>query len=237
MKNITKTNLELQHDVMEEIKWDPRLKSVASEIGVTAKEGVITLTGEVDTYRKKLAATKAAQRVGGVRIVVDEIEVTLSGESHQPDIEIAEAAKDIFRWNNEVDGDDIEIKVEKGWVYLDGEVEWEYQKRNVEKAVHDLKGVRGVTNRIALQSKPLSSKDVKDKIISAFHRSATIDATFVNVKIHGSRVELKGKVRTWAERQEAENAAWSLAGVTSVDNKIEVDTTLSLMEYDQEIKT
>jgi len=224
-----KTNEELQHDVMEEIKLDPRLRSIASEIGVTAKEGVVTLTGEVDTYRKKLAAGRAAQRVSGVKVVAVEIEVDLSGENHQPDIEIARAVKEVLKWNDAVDEDEIEIRVDKGWIFLDGAVEWEYQRKAAERAVHDLKGVRGVTNRITLKAKAINPKEVKGKISAAFHRSATIDASSIEVEINASQVKLQGKVRTWAERQEAENAVWSLPGITLVDNKIEVDPALYLL--------
>jgi len=225
-----KTNEELQHDVMEEIKLDPRLRTVASEIGVTAKDGVVTLTGEVDTYRKKLAAGRAAQRVRGVKVVAVEIEVDLSGTNHKADIEIADAVNEVLRWNEAVDEDQIEIRVDNGWIFLDGAVEWEYQRKAAERAVHDLKGVRGVTNRITLKTKTvINPKEVKGKIAAAFHRNATIDASSVQVEIAGSQVKLQGKVRTWAERQEAENAVWSLPGITAVDNKIEVDPALHLL--------
>lgn len=225
-----KTNEELQHDVMEEIKLDPRLKFIASEIGVTAKDGVVTLTGEVDTYRKKLAAGRAAQRVRGVKVVAVEINVDLTGTDHKADVEIAETVNQVLRWNTAVDEDKIEIKVENGWIFLDGAVEWEYQRKAAERAVHDLKGVRGVTNRITLKTNILiNPKEVKGKIAAAFHRSATIDASSVQVEIAGTQIKLFGKVRTWTERQEAENAVWSLPGITSVDNKIEVDPTPMLL--------
>lgn len=218
-----KTNEELQHDVMEEIKSDPRLRTVASEIGVTAKDGVITLRGEVDTYRKKLAAGRAAQRVRGVKVVAVELDVDLSGANHKGDVEIADTINEVLKWNSAVDEDEIEIRVDNGWVFLDGTVEWEYQRKTAENAIHDLKGVRGVTNRITLKPKAIDPKEVKGKIAAAFHRSATIDASSVQVEITGSRIKLQGKVKTWAERQEAENAVWSLPGITLVDNNIEVD--------------
>jgi len=225
-----KTNEELQHDVIEEMKLDPRLQNSASEIGVTARDGVVTLTGKVDTYRKKLAAGRAAQRVRGVKVVAVEIEVDLSGANHKADIEIADAINEVLRWNEAVDKDQIEIRVDNGWIFLDGAVEWEYQRKIAERAVHDLKGVRGVTNRITLKTKTvINPKEVKGKIAAAFHRSATIDASSVHVEISGSQIKLHGKVRTWSERQEAENAVWSLPGITSVDNKIEVDPALHLL--------
>ncbi len=225
-----KTDEQLQHDVMEEIKWDPRLKSVATQIGVTAKDGVITLSGEVDTYRKKIAAEHAAQRVEGVKIVAVDIQVNLEGNMSKTDIEIARAVCESLKWNSSVNEDNIEVKVENGWVFLDGTVEWEFQRKIIEGTVHELTGVRGVTNRIIVTSKlNVNQEEVKEKIASAFHRSAAIDSSSIKVDVFGSKVKLYGKVRTWIERQEAEEAAWSSPGVVEVDNKIKVDAALELV--------
>ncbi|MBI1767196.1 MAG: BON domain-containing protein [Bacteroidetes bacterium] len=225
-----KTDEELQHDVMEEIKWDPRLKSIATQVGVTAKDGVITLSGEVDTYRKKIAAEHAAQRVAGVKVIAVNIQVNLEGNAAKTDIDIARAVGEALKWNSSINEDTIEVKVESGWVFLDGTVEWEFQRKIVEGTVHELAGVRGVTNRIVVTSKlSISPTEIKEKIASAFHRSATIDSSAVRVEVSGGKVKLIGKVRTWLERQEAENAAWSSAGVVEVDNKIEVDAALELV--------
>jgi len=224
-----KTDQELQHDVMEEIKWDPRLKGIATQIGVAAKDGVVTLSGEVDTYRKKIAAEHAAQRVAGVKVIAVDIVVNLESGSSKSDVEIACAVGESLKWNSSVNEDNIEVKVDNGWVFLDGTVEWEFQRKIVEGTVHELAGVRGVTNRIAVTSKlAVNPSEVKEKIASAFHRSATIDSSTVRVEVSGSKVKLSGKVRTWIERQEAEEAAWSSPGVVEVDNKIEVDTALEL---------
>lgn len=224
-----KTDQELQHDVMEEIKWDPRLKGIATQIGVAAKDGVVTLSGEVDTYRKKIAAEHAAQRVAGVKVIAVDIVINLESGSSKSDVEIARAVGESLKWNSSVNEDNIEVKVDNGWVFLDGTVEWEFQRKIVEGTVHELAGVRGVTNRIAVTSKlAVNPSEVKEKIASAFHRSATIDSSTVRVEVSGSKVKLSGKVRAWIERQEAEEAAWSSPGVVEVDNKIEVDTALEL---------
>jgi osmotically-inducible protein OsmY len=225
-----KTDEQLQHDVMEEIKWDPRLKSVATQIGVTAKDGIVTLSGEVDTYRKKIAAERAAQRVAGVKVVAIDIHVNLESSTAKTDIEIARAVGEALKWNSSINEDTVEVKVDKGWVYLDGTAEWEFQRKIIEGTVHELAGVRGVTNRIAVTSKlSINPTEVKEKIASAFHRSATIDSSAIKVDVLGTRIKLYGKVRTWLERQEAEEAAWSSPGVAEVDNKIEVDTALELV--------
>lgn len=225
-----KTDQQLQHDVMEEIKWDPHLKSIATQIGVTAKDGVITLSGEVDTYRKKIAAEHAAQRVAGVKVVAVDMVVNLEGQSSKTDMEIARAVNEALKWNSSIKEDTIEVKVENGWVFLDGTTEWEFQRKIVEGTVHELAGVRGVTNRIVVTSKAsVTPSEVKEKIASAFHRSATIDSSAIRVEVAGTKVKLTGKVRTWIERQQAEEAAWASPGIVEVENKIEVDTALELV--------
>lgn len=221
-----KTNEELQQDVMEEIRWDPLLKDVASEIGVTAKDGVVTLSGMVDTYSKKLAAEHAAQRVGGVKVVAVDLEVRVEKLGVRTDTQLAEAIENALKWHSAVNEDLIEVKVDNGWVYMDGKVEWDYQKKAAENAVKDLIGVRGITNRIVVKTKEIESKEIKSKIAAAFHRSATIDSSNIDVEVVGSRVILRGKVRTWAERKDAENAAWASPGIMIVDNQIEVDTEI-----------
>lgn len=219
-----KTNEELRQDVMEEIKWEPLLRDVATEIGVTAKEGVVTLSGLVDTYAKKLAAERAAQRVAGVTVVAVDIDVKVSKAHQRSDTEIAQAVKYALHWHSAVNEDQVSVKVEHGTIYLDGTVEWDYEKKAAELGVHDLIGVKGVVNRIKVKSKSVEPREIRSKIASAFHRSATIDSSNVHIDVSGSRVVLRGKVRSWAERLDAENAAWSSPGVTSVENKLEVNT-------------
>jgi osmotically-inducible protein OsmY len=219
-----KTNDELQKDVMAEIKWDPLLRGVATEIGVTAKDGVVTLSGLVDSYSKKLAAEHAAQRVQGVKVVAVDLEVKLGSIGRKTDIEIAETIKNALRWNSAVNDDEIEIKVDNGWVYLDGTVNWEYERRAAQRSVEDLIGVRGVTNNLTIKSQAIDPKEIKGKIAAAFHRSATIDSSSITIDVSGSRVTLKGTVRSWMEREDAEKAVWSSPGVLVVDNRIQIDT-------------
>jgi osmotically-inducible protein OsmY len=221
-----KTNEELRQDVVDELKWEPLLREVASRIGVTADDGVVTLSGLVNTYSQKLTAEQAAQRVAGVTVVAVDLEVKISGPHMRSDIEIAKAVKDALKWNTSVQEDKIEVKVDDGWIYLDGTAEWEYQRRAAEYSVCDLMGVRGVTNRVLVKSPVVDAKEIKSKISAALHRSATVDSSNILLEIHGSRVTLRGKVRSWAERKDSENAAWASPGVMIVDNKIEIDTEI-----------
>ena len=221
-----KTNDELQKDVMAEIKWEPQLHNVHTQIGVSAHDGVITLSGIVDTYSKKLAAERAAQRVHGVKVVACDIEVKAGKLGKKTDTEIAEAVRNALRWNTAVNEDKIEVKVDNGWVYLDGEVEWKYQKTTAQSSVENLAGVRGVTNNISIKPSAIDTKDIKSKIAAAFHRHATLDSNAIRLEASGSKVTLKGTVISWAEKEEAERVAWSSPGVLTVDNQIEIDTEI-----------
>ena len=221
-----KTNEELQKDVMEEIRWDPMVGKEASEIGVSVHDGVVTLSGQVETYGKKLAAERAAQRVLGVRVVAVDLNVVLSKNGSRTDTDIAEAVKNALKWHSLVNEDLIKIKVDNGWVYLDGTAEWDYQKKAAHNAVQNLIGVRGVTNNIVVKSKTVDIKDIKRKIASAFHRSATVDSSNIDVDIMGSCATLRGRVRSWAEKRDAEDVAWSAPGVLAVDNKIDIDSEI-----------
>lgn len=221
-----KTNEELQKDVMAEIKWEPQLKDVHTQIGVSAKDGVITLSGMVGKYNEKLAAERAAQRVKGVKVVACDIEVKMGASGKKTDTEIAEAVRNALRWNSAVNEDKIEVKVDNGWIYLDGEVDWKYQKTAAQNSIEDLVGVRGVTNGIVQKASPVDDQDIKRKIAAAFHRHATIDSNAIKVETSGTKVTLRGTVSSWAEKEEAERVAWSSPGVLTVDNRIDISTEI-----------
>lgn len=214
-----KTDYEIQKDVMDELKWQPLLNS--TEIGVAVKNGVVTLTGNVDTYAKKIAAEKAAKKVAGVKAVAEEIDVKYLSGAKKTDTEIAESILNSLKWNSSVNEEKIKIKVEDGWVTLEGDADWEFQKIKARNAIENLNGVRGITNLIQVKPK-LTTKEVKQKIGLALHRSATVDADRITVESTGNKVILSGHVRSLAEKNDAEDAAWSAPGVTAVENNIDV---------------
>jgi osmotically-inducible protein OsmY len=218
-----KTDSEIQKDVMEELAWEPALN--ASEIGVAVKNGIVTLTGNVDAYWKKISAESAAKRVLGVKAVAQGIDVKLLGLGIKDDSEIAQVAINALNASSIVPYDKIKVTVEDGWVTLEGEVEWEYQKRSAGTALEILAGVKGITNNIKVM--PLASvSEIKEKIKSALKRSATVDSEKINIDIDGKKVTLSGKVSSWAEAKDAETAAWFAPGVDQVTNNLEIDTEI-----------
>jgi osmotically-inducible protein OsmY len=214
-----KTDWELRRDVERELEWDPSID--ARNIGVAAKNGVVTLTGYVSSYADKWRAERIAKRVSGVTALANEIEVKLSTERTDPDI--AEAARAALKADSRLPADRIKVIVERGWVTLEGTVDYYYQKSAAESDVRYIAGVRGVTNALVVTPK-VSPTDIRMKIEEALKRSAQLDANRISVETEGSKVILSGTVRSWAEREEAEMAAWAAPGVTQVENKIKVGT-------------
>jgi osmotically-inducible protein OsmY len=214
-----KSDGQLQRDVIDELRWDASIGS--SEIGVAAKEGVITLTGQVETYAKKYAAVRAAERVAGVHAIAEQIQVVIPGVLRRTDTDIAHAILRTFEWDVQVPQDRVKARVEDGWVWLEGDVDWQYQSRAAERAVRNLSGVRGVTNLLQVSTR-VSVPDVQQRIESALKRSAELDSKKINIDATDGRVTLRGSVRSWAERRDAENAAWSAPGVWRVQDELVV---------------
>jgi osmotically-inducible protein OsmY len=214
-----KNDLELRRDILDELEWEPSVD--AAEIGVMVHGGIVTLAGPVTSYTEKLAAERIVRRVKGVKAIANDLEVRLPGAAARCDAEIARAAVEALRWKTSVPDDRVEVSVSKGWITLEGEVDWQYQREAAFEAVDHLLGVTGVNNLIALKPR-VSASEVKSRIETAFLRSAELDAQQLRVETRDGKVTLRGDVRSWSERQEAERTAWAAPGVTQVENLIAI---------------
>jgi osmotically-inducible protein OsmY len=215
----TRTDEDIQRDVLEELKWDSRVQP--NEVGVAVKDGIVTLTGWVDSYLKKVAAEQAAHRVPGVKAVVNDIEVRLPGAAERTDADLAKAVLSALRWDAAIPTDKIDVTVDHGWVTLKGEVDFGFQKREAERAVERIAGVKGITNLLVVKAQPTPA-DLRQKIEQALVRNAKTDAQHITVEVHGSKVILRGTVSSFAEKEAAEETAWESPGVTDVENRIVV---------------
>ncbi|QCO04909.1 BON domain-containing protein [Azospirillum argentinense] len=208
---------DVKRDVEFELRWTPALDP--TDIGVAVKDGVVTLTGFVRSYLEKFEAEKAVKRVSGVVGVANDLEVRIPSGEERPDPEIARDAVAAIKGWLPLSWESIKVTVKSAWVTLEGTAEWNYQRESAEKAVRQVRGVKGVTNLITLKPQ-VAPSEIKQKIEQAFRRSAEVDANRITVEANGSEIVLKGTVRSWAERQEAERAAWAAPGVTKVENRI-----------------
>lgn len=214
-----KTDSKIKRDVQDELSWEPSIDE--SKIGVAVDDGVVTLSGEVDTYAKKMAAEKAAKRVYGVKAVAEDIIVKFPSSLQKTDTDIAKAAVNALKWHSSVPDENVMVKVENGWIYLSGEVKWPYQKESARKAIEDLTGVKGVSNSLNIKQN-VQPHEVKNKIKEAFERSAVIDAKGITVSTEGHTVILSGKVHSIKEKEDAETAAYNAPGVFKVKNNLRV---------------
>jgi osmotically-inducible protein OsmY len=214
-----KSDEEIERDVREELKWEPDLD--ATDIATSVKDGVVTLAGFTKSYTDRLEAEIAAKRVAGVLAVVNDIEVRLPAIDQRPDPDIARDAVAALKQELPISHDKIKVVVKDGWITLEGAVDWQYQKSAAENAMRKVRGVKGVTNVITVKPK-VEPSELKRKIQEAFKRNAEVDANRIEVETSGSEVILKGTVRSWIEREEAERVAWSAPGITHVEDRIVV---------------
>lgn len=219
MTSEPRTDEQIQRDVLAELQWDSRVQP--NEVGIRVKSGIVALSGHVDSYYKKWAAEEAVLRVRGVVAVASELEVKLPSSSERTDEEIAAAAVRAIESDALLGAKNVQIAVDKGWITIRGEVDWNFQKEDAERVLRRLWGVKGVTNLTTVKLRPAPT-ELKDEIEKALVRTAQLDAQKISVDVQGPKVVLHGTVRSWAEREEAERAAWLAPGVTQVDNRVQV---------------
>jgi osmotically-inducible protein OsmY len=218
-----KPDAQLKTEITQELEWDPSIN--ADHVGVAVEGGIVTLTGHLETFAAKFAIERAVQRVGGVRAVAVELDVKLAPNHKRSDSEIAQAAESAFKWHALIPAERIRIKVEKGWITLSGELDWEYQRHAAERAVRALIGVVGVSNQMTLKP-TVTPANISHRIRDAMARHAEREANHIEVTVTGSTVALRGKVGSWAERSAAQGAAWSAPGIARVVNELTISTTV-----------
>lgn len=215
-----KTDAELKRDVNAELAWDPAIN--ASAIGVAVKDGVVTLSGHLDTYAEKVAVERALRRVVGVKAIALELDIRLSPTHRRSDTDIANTIESTLRWNGVVPTNKVRVIVDKGWVTLQGEVDWDFQRRSVEKAIRPLIGVVGINNEIAIKAS-VAPADVARRIREALTRQTEREVDHLDVRTEGGTVTLRGKVHSWHERDAAQGAAWAAPGVRAVINDLTIN--------------
>jgi osmotically-inducible protein OsmY len=211
---------QLRQNIIDELEFEPSVD--AQDIGVAVSDGVVTLSGHVFSYAQKVAAQHAVQRIKGVRAIAQEIEVRYPGEKKTADDEIAKRALNVLKWDAVIPKDMVKVTVQKGWVLLTGEVDWQFQKKAAEDAIRKLSGVTGVSNSIVIKPR-VSASDIKKKIEAALARNAHVESRAIRVNVSdGNKVRLEGAVDSWDDRDIVENAAWSVPGVQSVDDRLAI---------------
>ena len=218
-----RTDNDIQEDLVAELKWEQGTHD--EDIAVSVRDGVVTLAGTVDSYADKWKAERVATRIEGVKAIANNIEVRLPSSSERSDSDIAHAAAEALKWNIWVPEDRVKVKVSNGWLTLEGEVDWYYQKEEADRALRKRVGIKGISNLIAVKKRPLPH-DVKEQIKRALARSAEFDADRISVEVSGDKVILSGTVRSYVEKRDAERAARNAPGVTQVENRITVDPSI-----------
>ena len=218
-----RTDNDIHNDVVAELRWEPSLRD--DDIAVAVRDGVVTLAGFVDSYSEKWRAERVASNVRGVRAIANDIQVKLPATLQRPDPDIARAAADALRWSVTVPADRIKVRVEQGWLTLEGNVDWYFQKEAAERTVRHLTGVKGVSNLIAVAART-SPADVKMKIKESLERAAQFDAEHITVDVDGHKATLRGTVRSYAELKDAERAAYNAPGITEVENKLTISPSV-----------